>query len=89
MMSTTTANFSIRLPQETKDKIDSLARAMGRPRNYLIAEAIERYIQEESWQIAEIQAGIAEDDAGLAVPHEEVMRDAYEVIRQAEEGRPS
>jgi predicted transcriptional regulator len=88
-MPATTANFSIRLPQETKDKIDTLARAMGRPRNYLIAEAIERYIQEESWQIAEIQAGIAEDDAGLGVPHEEVMRDAYEVIRQAEEGRPS
>jgi predicted transcriptional regulator len=88
-MPATTANFSIRLPQETKDKIDTLARAMGRPRNYLIAEAIERYIQEESWQIAEIQAGIAEDDAGLSVPQDEVMRDAYEVIRQAEEGRPS
>ena len=88
-MPATTANFSIRLPQETKDKIDTLARAMGRPRNYLIAEAIERYIQEESWQIAEIQAGIAEDDAGLGVLHEEVMRDAYEVIRQAEEGRAS
>jgi predicted transcriptional regulator len=88
-MSTTTANFSIRLPQETKDKLDNLARALGRPRNYLIAEAIERYLQEESWQIAEIQAGIAEDDAGLGVPHEEVMRDAYEVIRQAEEGRSS
>ena len=53
-MPATTANFSIRLPQETKDKIDTLARAMGRPRNYLIAEAIERYIQQESWQIAEI-----------------------------------
>ena len=88
-MPATTANFSIRLPQETKDKLDNLARAMGRPRNYLIAEAIERYIQEESWQIAEIQAGIAEDDAGLSVPHAEVMRDAYEVIRQAEEGRSS
>ena len=88
-MPATTANFSIRLPQETKAKIDTLARAMGRPRNYLIAEAIERYIQEESWQIAEIQAGIAEDDAGLSVPHEEVMRDAYEVIHQAEEGRSS
>ena len=88
-MPATTANFSIRLPRETKDKIDTLARAMGRPRNYLIAEAIERYIQEESWQIAEIQAGIAEDDAGLGVPHEEVMRGAYEVIGQAEEGRSS
>jgi len=88
-MPATTANFSIRLPQETKAKIDTLARAMGRPRNYLIAEAIERYIQEESWQIAEIQAGIAEDDAGLGVPHEEVMRDAYEIIHRAEEGRTS
>jgi predicted transcriptional regulator len=88
-MPATTANFSIRLPQETKEKIDTLARAMGRPRNYLIAEAIERYIQEESWQIAEVQAGISEDDASLGVPHEEVVRDAYEIIHRAEEGRTS
>jgi predicted transcriptional regulator len=85
----TTANFSIRLPEETKDKIDALARALGRPRNYLIAEAVERYIAEESWQLAEIQAGIAEDDAGLGIPHDEVMRDVYARIDQIEQQRPS
>lgn len=85
----TTANFSIRLSEETRSKIDTLAQAVGRPRNYLITEAIERYIEEESWQIGEIQAGIAEDDAGLGVPHDEVFHDAYETIRQADERRSS
>ncbi|HZS86311.1 MAG TPA: ribbon-helix-helix protein, CopG family [Chloroflexota bacterium] len=88
-MATATANFSIRLSEETKERIDSLARAIGRPRNYVIAEAIERYLEEESWQIAEIQAGVEEDNADAGIPHDEVMRDAYEVIRQAEERSPS
>ncbi len=79
-MPTMTANFSVRLPETMREKIDQLAKALGRPRNHLIAEAIERYIQQESWQVAEIQAGIAEDDAGLSIPHEEVMRDVYEAI---------
>lgn len=88
-MSATTANFSVRVPEMTKEKIDTLARTLGRPRNYLIVEAIERYIEEESWQIAEIQAGIAEDDADLSIPHDEVMRDVYGLIQQAEERRSS
>ncbi len=88
-MATTTANFSVRLPEATKEKVDALAKAMGRPRNYLIAEAVERYIAEESWQIAEIQAGIAEDDAGLGIPHDEVMRDVYDAVDQAESTRSS
>ena len=88
-MSATTANFSIRLPETTKEKIDQLAKALGRPRNYLIAEAVERYVQQESWQLAEIQAGIAEDDMGLSIPHDEVMRDVYAAIQQAEERQSS
>ncbi len=83
-MSGSMGNLSIRLPEETKDKIDALARALGRSRNYLITEAVERYIAEESRQLAEIQAGSAEDDAGMNVPHAEVMRDAYTLINQVE-----
>jgi len=88
-MPVTTANFSVRLPEETKEKIDALARALGRPRNYVIAEAVERYIAEEAWQIEEIQAAIAEDDANLVVPHEDVMRAAYDAIDEIEKRRVS
>lgn len=88
-MSSSTANFSIRLPDETKEKIDALAKTLGRPRNYLIAEAVERYIREESWQIGEIQAGISEDEAGLGIAHDEVLRDAYGLIDQIEQQRSS
>ena len=88
-MPTTTANFSIRLPEATKEKIDALAKELGRPRNYLIVEAVERYIEEEAWQLAEIRAGLAEDDADVGIPHDDVMRDAYDLIRQAEERRSS
>jgi predicted transcriptional regulator len=85
----TTANFSIRIPAETKEKLDALAAVVGRPRNYLIAEALERYIASESWQLEEIQAGLDEDEAGLGVPHEQVMADVEEVLRAAEARRTS
>ncbi len=88
-MPATTANFSVRLPEETKEKIDALARALGRPRNYVIAEAVERYIKEEAWQIEEIQAAIAEDEADLVVPHDDVMRAAYDAIDEIEKRRVS
>ncbi len=88
-MAITTARIGVRIDVEIKDKIDSLAKVLGRPRNYLIAEAIKRYIEEDTWQIAEIEAGIAEDDAGLHVPHEEVLRDAYAAIEAAETRRSS
>lgn len=88
-MAGTTANFSIRLSEETKVKVDALAKVLGRPRNYVIAEAVERYITEESWQLGEIQAGIAEDDAGLGIAHNDVMRDAYALIERAEREQSS
>ena len=82
-MASNTANFSIRLPDETKDRIEALAKALGRPRNYVITEAIERYLQEESWQLAEIQAALEEDAADQALPHEDVLSDAYAAIDAA------
>jgi RHH-type rel operon transcriptional repressor/antitoxin RelB len=88
-MPSPTANFSIRLPIETREKLDALAKAVNRPRNYLIVEAIERYVEVEAWQVAQILAGLAELDAGEGIPHEQVMREMEEVIRQAVDRRES
>jgi predicted transcriptional regulator len=88
-MSSTTANFSIRLPIETKEKLDALAQAVNRPRNYLIVEAIERYVEVEAWQVGQILAGLEEIHAGKTVPHEEVMEDVLETIRRQATARHS
>ena len=42
-----------------------------RPR-VLAAEAIAAFVEAESWQLDEIQAGLHELDEGRGVPHEDV-----------------
>ncbi|MCA1599869.1 MAG: ribbon-helix-helix protein, CopG family [Chloroflexi bacterium] len=66
-----TSTFSIRLDEGRKARMDSLARATGRSRNYHFLAAVDDYLAEHEWELAEIEAGIREDDAGDIVSHEE------------------
>ncbi|MCO5088737.1 MAG: CopG family ribbon-helix-helix protein [Methylobacteriaceae bacterium] len=56
--------FTVRVPDETADKLDRLAEKLDRSRAYVAAQAIEAYVEREAWQLAEIEAGLAEADAG-------------------------
>ena len=59
-----TAILTLRVPQEVKDQLGKLAEATHRSQSFLGCEAIQRYVDLESWQIAEIQQAICEADAG-------------------------
>lgn len=63
---------SIRLPEELRGKIDRLARATGRSKSFLMQEAIERYVDEEAWQLEQVEEGLRADDAGEHVPAAEM-----------------
>ncbi|MBB4198498.1 hypothetical protein CCR94_03855 [Rhodoblastus sphagnicola] len=52
--------FTVRVPDETAEKLDKLAEKMARPRSYVAARAIEDFVAREAWQLAEIEAGLAE-----------------------------
>jgi RHH-type transcriptional regulator, rel operon repressor / antitoxin RelB len=67
-----TITMSTRLPRGMKDDLDALARSTGRNRNALVQEALRRFIAVQRWQIAEIEAGIREADAGIFVGDEEM-----------------
>jgi predicted transcriptional regulator len=60
-------NFSVRVPHETLEEIDAVARAQARSRNFVVAEAIDRYLAEERRWIAQVKKGLAEADAGRFV----------------------
>jgi predicted transcriptional regulator len=45
---------------------------MGNVPNGLAAEAIAAFVEAESWQLDEIQAGLEELDEGRGVPHKDV-----------------
>lgn len=65
-----TETLSIRIDADTKKRLDALSKRSRRSKSFLAAEAISAYVDSEEWQLGEIQAGIAELDAGKVVSHE-------------------
>ena len=60
-MSTT---MTVRLEDEVKDRLDRLATSTQRSKSFLAAEAIREFIENNEWQIAEIQEALVEAEAG-------------------------
>ncbi len=67
--------FSLRLPKETKSRLEELAHATGRTKAFLAIDAIEKYLDIEAWQISAIQDGIKDIDNGESVSIENVKKD--------------
>jgi RHH-type transcriptional regulator, rel operon repressor / antitoxin RelB len=64
--------ISFRLGSEKIAALDSLAVAMDRDRSYLLGEAVKAYLETQQWHLREIEAGVAEADAGQVIPHRKV-----------------
>ena len=60
-MSTT---MTVRLDDDVKERLDRLAEATERSKSFLAAEAIRAYVDNNEWQIAEINAALKEAEAG-------------------------
>lgn len=69
-----TTTMTVRVPESLREQFDELAKTTGRTRQYLALEALRRYIEVESWQIARILEGIRAADAGDFATDEEVER---------------
>src|SRR5665213_3429713 len=61
--------LSVRITTDTKKQLETLARRARRSKSFLAAEAIAAFVEAESWQLDEIQAGLKELDGGRGVPH--------------------
>lgn len=66
------STMTIRLDDTMKNRLDDLAQATHRTKSFLAAEAIQKYIEVNEWQIKEIQAAIEEADQGEFASEEEV-----------------
>jgi predicted transcriptional regulator len=64
--------ISFRLESSRVAALDALAGAMNRDRTYLISEAVQAYLETQQWHLQEIEAGIAEADAGRVIDHRKV-----------------
>ena len=71
MPSRSSAVVTTRIDAGLNAKLDALARGVRRSKSYLAAEAIAAYVELNEWQIGEIEAGVAELDAGDALSQEQ------------------
>ncbi len=60
-MSTT---MTVRLDDDVEDRLGVLAAATQRSKSSLAAEAIRAYVENNEWQVREIQAALKEADSG-------------------------
>ena len=68
-----TVTVGARVPREMRDELDQLVKTTGRNRNTLVEEALRRFIEAEKWQLADIEAGLREADAGDFATDEEMQ----------------
>lgn len=63
---------TVRLHAEKRAALDALASATDRDRSYLINEAIDAYLGVHRWQIAHVEEGVRQAEAGDFATDEEV-----------------
>ncbi len=63
---------TVRLDDDALSRVDDLAKAMNRPRNWVFQQAVERYLDYEQWFVEEIQAGRREVEDGKVATDAEV-----------------
>ncbi|NGY06622.1 CopG family ribbon-helix-helix protein [Solimonas terrae] len=68
------STMTIRLEDDTKDRLDKLAEATQRSRSFLAAEAIRDYVALNEWQVGEIREALKEADRGEFASDAEVKR---------------
>jgi RHH-type transcriptional regulator, rel operon repressor / antitoxin RelB len=71
-MTTAEKVLNVRLPADLHGQLERLVQATGRTKSFLTVEALKGYVEQENWQLADIQAGLAEADAGVFATAAEV-----------------
>lgn len=69
---TRTVPLSVRISEQKAREIEILAKATNRSKSWLLEQALDAYLETQSWQVARIERGLAELDRGEGVAHEEV-----------------
>jgi RHH-type transcriptional regulator, rel operon repressor / antitoxin RelB len=67
-----TVTLSTRVPEDFRNEVDALARALHRDRAWIVEQAVRRYIEQEQQFIMAVEAGRAAIAAGDFVTHEEM-----------------
>lgn len=80
---TASTTLTIRVSPETKEKLERLGDATKRSKSFLAAEAVSDYVERELEIVEGIKRGLADVEAGRVVPHEQVVKEARQIIADA------
>ena len=75
-------SITVRVRDDMVQELDELARAMDRSRSWVVTDALVRYLAEERQWMAQIKRGIEAADRGELIPHEQVMEEMRQMIRE-------
>ena len=64
--------LNIRLPEATHTRLAQLTKSTGRTKSFLAIEALNAYLDQQAWQIAEVTDGMAEAERGEFASDEEM-----------------
>ncbi len=64
--------ITTRLDKETIEKLEKLADATKRSKSFLVAEAVDRYLHEQDWQVSAIKEGLQQAEKGQFAADNEV-----------------
>ena len=74
------ADMLLALEPSLRERLEKLAAASGRDASELVGAALRTFLDENERQLAAIDAGIAEADAGDLLDYEEVKADVMEKV---------
>jgi predicted transcriptional regulator len=72
--SSATATLTVRVPIKLKKRLEDLAMSTAGNRSRLAVEALESYVEDREAQLARIDQGLRDADAGRLVSHRKVKR---------------
>jgi len=56
--------INVRVPASVYEKLEALANATARTKSFVTLEALSVYLEAQSWQVQDIEAGLAEAERG-------------------------
>ncbi len=66
------AVITARVSSEVSIQLEMLAKSINRSKSWLVSEAVQRFLQDNAWQIEAIKAGIKDIEEGRFVEGDKV-----------------
>jgi predicted transcriptional regulator len=74
-----TTSISARFDAETLDRLDEIAKGLGKSRTAVIKDAVANYLDYDFWFREQVAKGLADLDAGKTVTHEQMKNTVREL----------